>query len=133
NVILYRQGNINFILNMEPDSQARAYADIHGASVNAMAFRVKDTAKAIAYAKEKGAEIVESKVGPIELNMPAVKGIGGILIYLVDRYNTPSIYDIDFVPSAGVDQHPKGVGLTYIDHLTHNVFRGHMDEWAGFY
>lgn len=133
NVSLYRQGNINFILNVEPKSQAEQFASVHGASVNAMAFRVKDTAKALIHAKAKGAEIVESKIGPMELNIPAIKGIGGSLIYLVDRYNGHSIYDIDFIPMKDVDQHPGGAGLTYIDHLTHNVFRGHMDEWAGFY
>ena len=73
----------------------------------------------------------------MELNIPAIKGIGDSLIYLVDRYpgdgGGVSIYDIDFVPLPGVDQHPKGAGLTYIDHLTHNVHRGRMDEWAGFY
>lgn len=130
---LYRQGNINFILNVEPQSQAEAFAKVHGASVNAMAFRVKDTAKALSHAKAKGAEIVESKIGPMELNIPAIKGIGGSLIYLVDRYQDASIYDIDFVPIKNANQSPKGAGLTYIDHLTHNVFRGHMNEWAGFY
>lgn len=133
NVYLYRQGQINFILNMEPKSQAENFAGIHGASVNAMAFRVRDSMQAVAHAMEKGAEIVESKIGPMELNIPAIKGIGGSLIYLVDAYNGLSIYDVDFVPLEGVGQHPKGNGLTYIDHLTHNVFRGHMDEWAGFY
>src|SRR4029077_1218775 len=81
---------------------------------------------------------VEAHPGPMELSIPAIKGIGDSLIYLVDRYRSAdghgvSIYDIDFVPLAGVDQHPAGAGLTYIDHLTHNVHRGRMAEWAGFY
>src|SRR5581483_10143210 len=61
------------------------------------------------------------------------EGIGGSLIYLVDRYGDRSIYDVDFVPIAGVDQRPKGVGLTGVDHLTHNVHRGRMTQWADFY
>ena len=133
NVYLWRQGDINFILNGQPGSQAEDFFNAHGPSANAMAFRVKDAAKAIARARELGAKVIESKVGPMELNVPAIEGIGGSLLYLVDRYGEQSIYDIDFVPLPGVDQHPKGNGLTYIDHLTHNVSRGNMDKWAQFY
>lgn len=135
NVTLYRQGDINFVLNAEPDSKALAFAKDHGPSANAMAFRVKDVRKALEWAKKQGAEIVEGeKVGAMELHIPAIRGIGGSLLYLVDRYgNNGSIYDIDFVPIEGADIHPKGVGLALIDHLTHNVHRGNMDEWASFY
>lgn len=135
NVTLYRQGDINFILNAEPKSHAEHFFNAHGPSANALAFRVKDVNKALEWAKQCGAEIVESEtVGPMELHIPAIKGIGGSLLYLVDRYGEhSSIYDIDFVPIKGADQHPKGVGLELIDHLTHNVYRGNMDEWAGFY
>lgn len=134
NVTLYRQGDVNFILNAEPNSHAEQFYNAHGPSANAMAFRVRDVNAALRHAKEKGAEIVEASVGPMELKIPAIKGIGGSMLYLVDRYGDyGSIYDIDFVPIPGVDQHPKGVGLQLIDHLTHNVYRGNMDEWAGFY
>jgi 4-hydroxyphenylpyruvate dioxygenase len=134
NVWLWHQNDINFILNAEKDSQAEGFFQAHGPSANAMAFRVKDAAFAIKRAKELGAKVVESKVGPMELSIPAIEGIGGSLLYLVDRYGpNASIYDIDFVPIAGVDQHPQGFGLAYIDHLTHNVMRGNMDKWAGFY
>jgi 4-hydroxyphenylpyruvate dioxygenase len=137
NVTLYRQGGINFIVNAEPDSFAQAFARVHGPSICAIAFRVRDAALAYKSAIEQGAWGVEAHPGPMELNIPAIKGIGDSLIYLVDRYpgngTGVSIYDIDFVPLAGVDQHPAGAGLTYIDHLTHNVHRGRMDEWASFY
>ncbi|MBN8530923.1 MAG: 4-hydroxyphenylpyruvate dioxygenase [Alphaproteobacteria bacterium] len=133
NVTLWRQGDINFILNAEPGSYAEGFYNAHGPSAAAMAFRVKDAAKAIVRAKSLGAEIVEAKVGPMELHIPAIRGIGGSLLYLVDMYGPRTIYDIDFTPIPGVDQHPKGAGLTYIDHLTHNVYRGKMAEWAGFY
>lgn len=133
-VMLYRQGDINFILNSEPDSFAEAYARMHGPSANAMAFRVKDAKAAIARARELGAEIVEPNNSPTELSIPAIKGIGGSLLYLVDQYgDNGSIYDHDFDYLPDVDKHPKGVGLTYLDHLTHNVHRGNMDKWAGFY
>jgi 4-hydroxyphenylpyruvate dioxygenase len=132
-VVLYRQGGINFILNSEPNSQAEQFTEIHGPSANAIAFRVKDAAKAIKELVANGAKPVASGAGPMELQIPAIEGIGGSLLYLVDRYGEQSIYDVDFRPLAGVDQNPQGVGLTYIDHLTHNVERGNMDHWAGFY
>jgi 4-hydroxyphenylpyruvate dioxygenase len=132
-VTLYRQGDVNFILNAEPESFAQAFARIHGPSVCAMAFRVKDAARAYARALELGAKPVRSQVGPMELNIPAIEGIGGSLLYLVDRYGEHSIYDVDFVPIAGADQRPAGAGLAAVDHLTHNVHRGRMVQWAGFY
>ena len=134
NVTLYRQGDVNFILNAEPSSFAQSFARIHGPSICAMAFRVKDAPKAYKRAVELGAWGVVAHAGPMELNIPAIKGFGDSLIYLVDRYGARgTIYDVDFVPIEGVDRNPKGVGLTYVDHLTHNVHRGRMGEWAGFY
>jgi 4-hydroxyphenylpyruvate dioxygenase len=136
-VLLYRQGEINFIVNAEPDSFAQAFARVHGPSICAIAFRVRDAAFAYRSATQQGAWGVEAHPGPMELNIPAIKGIGDSLIYLVDRYPRNgagvSIYDVDFVPLPGVEQHPRGAGLTYIDHLTHNVHRGRMEEWASFY
>ena len=134
NVTLWRQGQINFILNAEKNSQAEGFYNVHGPSANAMAFRVKDASAAIKRARELGAEVVDSKIGPGELHIPAIKGIGGSYLYLVDKYGDKgSIYEVDFEPLPGVDQNPKGAGLDIIDHLTHNVFRGQMDKWAGFY
>lgn len=135
-VTLYRQGDINFILNAEPQSQAEAFNRMHGPSANAMAFRVKDAALAFETLVKNGAKPVPFGAGPMELQIPAIEGIGGALLYLVDRYpgaSAVSIYDVDFEPIAGVDQRPKGVGLQVIDHLTHNVERGNMDKWSGFY
>jgi 4-hydroxyphenylpyruvate dioxygenase len=132
-VTLYRQGGINFIVNAEPQSFAQAFARLHGPSVCAMAFRVKDAASAYAQALQLGAKGVAGKVGPMELNIPAIEGIGGSLIYLVDRYGDRTIYDVDFVPLPGAEAAPEGVGLVEIDHLTHNVHRGRMNEWAAFY
>ncbi|MEX2628391.1 MAG: 4-hydroxyphenylpyruvate dioxygenase [Tistlia sp.] len=133
-VTLYRQGGVNFVVNAEPDSFAQAFAKVHGPSACAMAFRVVDAAAAYRRAIELGAKPVENRVGPMELNIPALEGIGGSLIYLVDRYGPKgSIYDVDFEPIEGSAAAPEGAGLTYIDHLTHNVHRGRMDTWAGFY
>ena len=132
-VTLWRQGDVNFIVNAEPDSFAQSFARVHGPSVCALAFRVKDAAAAFKRAVDLGAKPVEARVGPMELNIPAIRGIGGSVIYLVDRYGDRSIYDVDFKPISGADQDAKGVGLMTIDHLTHNVHRGRMDEWAKFY
>src|SRR5437763_1485012 len=132
NVTLYTQGEINFILNPEPGSFAQAFARLHGPSVCAIAFRVADAAKAYKRAIALGAKPVHGKVGPMEINIPAIEGIGGSLIYLVDRYGERTIYDVDFTPLI-TDPAPAGVGLTAIDHLTHNVHRGRMELWAEFY
>src|SRR5467141_628848 len=143
-VLLYKQGDVNFIVNAEPRSFAQNFARRHGPSVCAMAFRVKDAAAAYDRLLERGAWGVESRPGPGELSIPAIKGIGDSLIYLVDRYpendygNT--IYDVDFRPLPGFEAFwrgdapgPAGAGLRYVDHLTHNVHRGRMKEWAEFY
>ncbi len=172
NVTLYRQGEINFIINAEPDSFAQRFARQHGPSICAIALRVDDAAFAYRRALSLGAWGFENQAGPMELNIPAIKGIGDSLIYFVDRWrgkdasrfdsssasNPPSplvplpegegnalcpageigigdisIYDVDFAAIAGAPASPVGHGLTYIDHLTHNVHRGRMQEWADFY
>ena len=108
NVTLYKQGDVNFILNAEPESFAQAFARLHGPSVCAIAFRVKDAAAAYDRAIRLGAKPVHGKVGPMELNIPAIEGIGGSLIYLVDRYGEHTIYDVDFhpLPRAGAGARP---------------------------
>ncbi|MDB5735548.1 MAG: 4-hydroxyphenylpyruvate dioxygenase [Alphaproteobacteria bacterium] len=133
-VTLYRQGDTNFIVNAEPDSHSARFAAEHGASACAMAFRVADAGAAYRELLARGAVPFANTVGPMELNIPAVQGIGGSVIYLVDRYGAQSIYDVDFLPTdpALGFSHP-GAGLSEIDHVTHNVFRGNMDKWAGFY
>ena len=133
NVVRYKQGDINFLLNMEPQDQAADFRDVHKMGANAMAFRVKDAAFAYQEAIKRGAEPAETKVGAMELNIPAIKGIGGAYVYLVDRYGADSIYDVDFEPIEGASEAANTAGLTYLDHLTHNVERGNMDKWADYY
>jgi 4-hydroxyphenylpyruvate dioxygenase len=132
NVTLHGQGEINFLINAEPDSFAQSFARAHGPSACAMAFRVADAAYAYRRALELGAKPGPQSAGPMELNIPCIEGIGGSLIYLVDRYGDRSIYDVDFRPVPAGPAAPA-TGLLAIDHLTHNVQRGHMDLWAGFY
>jgi 4-hydroxyphenylpyruvate dioxygenase len=155
-VVLYRQGDINFVVNHEPHSFAQAFARVHGPSVCAFAIRVRDAQYAFDRALKLGAKPHFGEVGPMELEIPALRGIGGSLIYLVDRYSPgPSIYDVDFIPEpAERDSHasdgppasrssqaptraafatPHGAGLLRVDHITHNVHAGRMDYWARFY
>ena len=133
-VLLYRQGDINFIVNREPKSLAGYFAAEHGPSACAMAFRVRDSHKAYERALELGAQPVDVPTGPMELKLPAVKGIGGAPLYLIDRFEDGrSIYDIDFEWIDGVERHPAGHGFKIIDHLTHNVYRGRMAYWGAFY
>ncbi|MFT4195460.1 4-hydroxyphenylpyruvate dioxygenase [Ottowia sp.] len=147
-VTLYRQGEINFIINAEPDSFAQRFARLHGPSICAIAFRVRDAKAAYERAIQLGAWGYAGQAGPGELNIPAIKGIGDSIIYLIDRWRGKNgaqagdignigFYDVDFEPLPGVSGadalNPEGYGMTVIDHLTHNVHKGRMDEWAGFY
>jgi 4-hydroxyphenylpyruvate dioxygenase len=148
NVILYRQGGINFIVNAEPDSFAQRFARLHGPSICAIAFRVRDAKAAHERCIERGAWAYAGQAGPGELNIPAIKGIGDSLIYLIDRWRGKNgaavgdignigFYDVDFEPLPGggdaASLDPPGHGLVAIDHLTHNVHKGRMKEWADFY
>jgi 4-hydroxyphenylpyruvate dioxygenase len=133
-VALYRQGDINFIVNNEPRSAAAYFAAEHGPSACGLAFRVRDAHKAYQRALDLGAQPVDMPTGPMELRLPAIRGIGGAPLYLIDRFEEgASIYDIDFRWIEGADRHPRGHGLKVVDHLTHNVYRGRMKHWAEFY
>ena len=134
NVDLYRQGAINFIVNSEPSSHAAYFAQEHGPCACGLAFRVRDSHHAFNRALELGAQPIDIPTGPMELNLPAIKGIGGAPLYLIDRYQEgQSIYDIDFVFFDDVDRNPVGNHFHTIDHLTHNVYRGRMAYWGDFY
>ena len=133
-VSLWRQGRINLVLNHEARSPAAYYAEEHGPSACGMAFRVRDAQHAYTRAIALGAQPVEVPCGPMELKLPAIRGIGGAILYLIDRYEDgASIYDIDFRFLPGVSRRPEGHGLLDIDHLTHNVYRGRMSYWARYY
>ncbi len=148
NVVLYRQGEINFLINAEPDSFAQRFAKLHGPSICAIAFRVADAHQAYHRALDLGAFGYAGMAGAGELNIPAIKGIGDSLIYFIDRWRGKngaaegeigniSFFDVDFEALPGVSAassiSPEGYGLWNIDHLTHNVHRGRMGEWASFY
>ncbi|MGX6648151.1 4-hydroxyphenylpyruvate dioxygenase [Maricaulaceae bacterium MS644] len=125
----FKQGDINFLVNRETEGQAAEFRAIHGPSANAMAFRVKDAKVAYKDALERGAEPFPG--GLWTDAVPAIKGIGGSALYLVDTYGDDDIYADEFEPTGEVDE--GGAGLEVLDHLTHNVLNGNMDTWAGFY
>ena len=133
-VELWRQGDINLLSNYEKKCHAAYYAEEHGPSACGMAFRVKDSQHAYKEVLARGTQPMDTHTGPMELKLPAIKGIGGAMLYLIDRYEGENtIYDIDFNWIEGVDRHPDGCGFHTLDHLTHNVYRGRMNFWAGFY
>ncbi|MGH8402467.1 MAG: 4-hydroxyphenylpyruvate dioxygenase [Gammaproteobacteria bacterium] len=132
-ITLYRQNDINFLVNEEPDSFATDFAKKHGPCAVGFAVRVKDKKQAFARALDKGAKKNTHKPGTAALDTAMIEGIGGSILYMVDGYEDGDIYAAEYDYAKGVDRHPEGVGLTYIDHLTHNVNQGEMNTWAGYY
>ena len=133
-ITLYRQGDVNYLVNEEPGSHGREFVGKHGPCAPSMAFRVVDAKHAYERALSLGAEPADPADGAKTLDVPAVKGIGGSLLYFVDTYGGKgSPYEAEFEWTGARDPAPEGRGLFYLDHLTHNVQRGRMDVWAGFY
>jgi 4-hydroxyphenylpyruvate dioxygenase len=133
-ITLYRQGDVNYLVNEEPGSHGHNFVAQHGPCAPSMAFRVVDARHAYERALAHGAEPADPEDGDKTLDVPAVKGIGGSLLYFVDTYGAKgSPYEAEFDWTAERDPAPEGHGLFYLDHLTHNVQRGRMDVWAGFY
>jgi len=128
-VELWQQGDITYILNADPQSRATEFAREHGPCAPAMAWRVVDAQHALDHAVKQGATPYEGD--DKTMNVPAIVGIGGSLIYFIDDYFDASPYNADFDWIA--EAHPSGVGFYYLDHLTHNVHKGNMDKWFRFY
>ncbi|MCC4617737.1 4-hydroxyphenylpyruvate dioxygenase [Xanthomonas campestris pv. asclepiadis] len=134
-ITVYRQGGVNFLLNEEPDSFAADFAAAHGPSACGFAIRFRTPAETVLQTVlGNGGEAVQDKADTRAVPAPVVKGIGDCMLYLVDRYgDAGSIYDADYEPIEGADQHPAGFGLTFIDHLTHNLYFGNMQRWSDYY
>ena len=133
-ITLYRQGDVNYLVNEEPGSHATKFAAAHGPCASAMAFRVVDAKHAYERAIAKGAQPAEPVDGSLAMDAPAVRGIGGSLLYFLDVYGAKgSPFEAEFEWLGAHDPQPTGEGLYYLDHLTHNVGRGRMDVWARFY
>jgi 4-hydroxyphenylpyruvate dioxygenase len=132
---LYRQGDVNYLVSETPDSHAGRFAAAHGPSVPSMGFRVVDARHAFDRAVSLGAKAADPALhGALTMDVPAIEGIGGSLIYFIDHYReTGSAYEAEFDWIGERDPAPAGRGLYFIDHLTHNVQRGRMDVWFDFY
>lgn len=132
----YRQGDCTFLLNEDPDSFAARFAEKHGPSACGFAIRVKKLADwARTQALKNGAEAFGAEDELTKaVAAPVIKGIGDCMLYLVDRYDAKgTIHDPDYVYEEGVELKPAGFGLTFIDHLTHNLYQGNMSKWADYY
>jgi 4-hydroxyphenylpyruvate dioxygenase len=127
-VILYKQGEVIFLLNKETTGQPARFCKEHDGGANAMGFKVHDAEFAYKEALSRGAEPIDNKTGSLD-GAPAIKGIGGSRIYFIDNED---IFSQEFEYFSDTTEH-EGVGLTYIDHLTHNLKRGNMGLWASFY
>jgi 4-hydroxyphenylpyruvate dioxygenase len=134
-ITVYRQNGVNLLLNEDPDSFAADFARTHGPCACGFAIRFrKPSAEVLATVLGNGGEAIDHKVASKAVDAPVVKGIGDCMLYLIDRYGSAgSIYDADYVAIEGADQNPKGFGLTFIDHLTHNLYFGNMQKWSDYY
>ena len=134
-ITVYRQGGVNFLVNEDPDSFAADFAAKHGPCACGFAIRFgKNAGEVFDTVLGNGGEAVDHKEATKAVNAPVVKGIGDCMLYLVDRYGDKgSIYDGDFAPVEGAEPNPDGFGLTFIDHLTHNLYFGNMAKWSDYY
>ncbi len=134
-ITLYRQGECNFLVNDEPHSFAAEFAKKHGPCASGFAIRFSKPASQVKEAALKnGGESISHLESTKAVDVPVIAGIGGSMLYLVDKYGAKgSVYDAEFEYLKGVDKHPKGFGLTFVDHLTHNLYFGNMEKFAKFY
>ncbi|VAW36422.1 4-hydroxyphenylpyruvate dioxygenase [hydrothermal vent metagenome] len=127
-ITLYRQGGIDFFLNNSKDSFAQKFCQQHGPCANGFSIVFDDADAALKHAIDNGSELITG-----DLDLPAVKGIGGAVLYLLDKDSYSKLLKTDFIEIDGVNQQPTGWGMTSIDHLTHNVFYGNMEKWGQYY
>lgn len=134
-ITVYRQNGVNFLVNEDADAFAADFAERHGPCACGFAIRFrKPAAEVLATVLGNGGEAIDHKESSKAVAAPVVKGIGDCMLYLVDRYGSAgSIYDGDYVPVEGAGQNPAGFGLTFIDHLTHNLHFGNMQKWSDYY
>jgi len=134
-ITVYRQNGVTFLLNEEPDSFAADFAAQHGPCACGFAIRFRKSGEEVLdTVLANGGEAVDHKADTRAVDAPVVKGIGDCMLYLVDRYGTEGdVYDGDYEPVPGAEQSPKGFGLTFIDHLTHNLYFGNMQKWSDYY
>jgi 4-hydroxyphenylpyruvate dioxygenase len=127
NILLLEQGDLKFVINAQPQTEAAAFEAVHGSGICGMSFRVANSELALREAVKRGAtEVVQN-----DYDLPAIEGVGGSKIYLLDQQTSKVFFAQNFVPTGEIPLNPPII--TYIDHLTHNVFRGNMEAWGRFY
>ncbi len=134
-IVRYKQGRTNLLVNNETSGQAADFRAAHGPSASGMAFRVADAKAAYDLALLRGAKAVDAEAGALGAGSYVLHGIGGSYLYLVDQHGEKgSLYDSwDAIPGAEDAEAVNSVGLDILDHLTHNVNRGEMRTWSSFY
>lgn len=132
-VMLYRQGGMNVIVNAHIPALPSGALPSDKPVLAAVALRVRDAAAAYAHALERGAWAVPPRVEVMELNIPAIHGVGTSRLYFVDRYDKFSIYDVDFVPIPTVDQHPPALAGLHFFGLVQYIGTDRTEDWAEFY
>ena len=134
-ITVFRQGGVNFVVNEEPDSFAADFARAHGPCACGFAIRFQRPAdEVLRTVVANGGEKIVDKEATKAVDAPVVKGIGDCMLYLIDRYGQlGSAFDDDYAPIPGADANPVGFGLTFIDHLTHNLYFGNMQKWSDYY
>lgn len=125
-VLLYRQGDLNVIVNAHEKLNDKPV-------IVAMALRVRDASAAYKRALERGAWAIPTNVEVMELNIPAIHGVGASRIYFVDRYKEFSIYDVDFTPIPTVDQHPPAVAGLHFFGIVQYIGNDRTEDWTEFY
>ena len=134
NIKLFRQGDSNFILNLEPNTFAVNFAKAHGPAATATGFRVANAAKAFEAAVKRGAKAYDgSQESRGAAPYPAIYGIGDSLIYFIDEANHKDLYEKQFKVANNATNFPEGLGFRYVDHFTNNVPKGEMQKWCDFY
>jgi 4-hydroxyphenylpyruvate dioxygenase len=132
-VVLYRQGPMNIIVNADPDALVRSEAEPHSSVISAIALRVRDAGAAYRHAIEKGAWAIPTRAGAMELNIPGVHGSGDSILYFVDRYEDFSIYDVDFIPLQPASSGPAAIAGLHFFGVVQAISRGRGNEWIDFY
>jgi 4-hydroxyphenylpyruvate dioxygenase len=127
NILLLEQGELKFLINAEPQTEAAAFETVHGSGICGMSFRVANSEFALIEAVKRGAKAVPQN----DYDLPAIEGVGGSKIYLLDQQTSKTFFAEAFEPTGQIPLNPPII--TYIDHLTHNVFRGNMEAWGRFY
>jgi 4-hydroxyphenylpyruvate dioxygenase len=125
-VLLYRQGDLNVIVNAHDKLNDKPV-------IVAMALRVRDASAAYKRALERGAWAIPTNVEVMELNIPAIHGVGASRIYFIDRYKEFSIYDVDFTPIPTVDQHPPAVAGLHFFGIVQYIGNDRTEDWTEFY